>query len=96
MYAGLQQRRSCPGEEALGVTGGETVLYILDVVVVLLKPALPSLPSWLPVSVVRVAAMLEHLRRWQVKKLTGGGPGCCGIAGFKSRSGAGFAAAAAA
>ena len=36
------------------------LVLVLAVPVVLLKPALPS---WLPVSVLRVAVMLEHLRR---------------------------------
>jgi len=36
------------------------LVVVLAVPVVLLKPALPS---WLPVSVVRLAVTLEHLHR---------------------------------
>ena len=41
-------------------------LYILGLVVVLAVPLVllkPALPSWFPVGVVRLAVMLEHLRR---------------------------------
>jgi hypothetical protein len=36
-------------------------LFILGLVVVLAALLKPALPSWLPVGVVRLAVMLEHL-----------------------------------
>lgn len=46
--------------------GSPDGLYILGLIVVLAVPLVllkPVLPSWLPVGVVRLAVMLEHLRQ---------------------------------
>ncbi len=46
--------------------GSSDGLFIFGLVVVLAVPVVllkPALPSWLPVGVVRLAVMLEHLRR---------------------------------
>lgn len=63
-------KRSRPRDYFLKDTARERVssngLYILGLVVVLIVPVVllkPALPSWLPVGIVRLAVMLEHLRR---------------------------------